>query len=181
MAVLELNHIVIYFPFSFLTPCVCFFYHSIRHGKPCEAVALHNTPRNQTKKLDRTIEITSGTESNFWVGEWGDSIAGVGFIMDLGIISKFNAAMLFPTQLGSYHDGLGGEFLGNPFFTGNAFIQRMQKYIRLIKIVLCRQLNGKSLATARHISFFVRMQRSISATCSFAAELLTTVFPINSS
>ena len=67
-----------------------------------------------------------------------------------------------------------------PFFTGNAFSQRMQKYITLITIVLCRQFNGKSLATARHIYFTVQIQRSISATFSFAAEVLTTVFQIDS-
>ena len=50
------------------------------------------------------------------MGVWGDGIAWVGFIMDLGIIPKFNAAILFPTQLGLYHDGLGGEFLGNSIF-----------------------------------------------------------------
>ena len=75
----------------------------------------------------------------------------------------------------------GGDSWETPFITGNEFSQRMQKYIILITIVLCWQFNGKSHATARHLSFAVRMQRSISATCYFAAEVLTTVFPINSS
>ena len=52
--VLEFDHIVIYFLFRFITPCV-FFNDSIRHGKPREVAALQNTPRNQTKKLDGTI------------------------------------------------------------------------------------------------------------------------------
>ena len=56
------------------------------------------------------------------MGAWGDGIAGVGFIMDLDIIPKFNAAILFPDQLGSYHDGPGGEFLGKSIFHGE-FIQ----------------------------------------------------------
>ena len=93
-----------------------FFYNSIRHGIPREVSDLQNTPRNQTKKLDSTIEITSGIDSDLWVGAWGDGISGVGFIMDLRIIPKFNAAMLFPNQLGSYHNGLGLEFLGNSIF-----------------------------------------------------------------
>ena len=143
MTVLELDQIVIYFPFRFLTPCVYFFDNSIRHGIPHEVAALQNMPRNQTKKLDGTIEIASGTNSDFWVGAWGYGIAGVGFIMDLGIISKFNAEIIFPTHLGSYHDVSGGYFLRNSIFTGNASIQRIQKYIILITIVLCRQLNGK--------------------------------------
>ena len=117
-AVFELDHSVIYFPSRFLTPCVCFLNNSIRHGIPREFAALQNMPRNQTKKLDGTIEITSGTYSDFWVGAWVDGIAGVGFIMDLGIIPKFNAVMLFPTQIGSYHDGSGGEFLGKSIFHG---------------------------------------------------------------
>ena len=73
-----------------------FFDNSIRRGKPCEVVALQNMPRNQTKKLDGTIEITSGADIYCWVGEWGDSIAGVRFIMYLGIIPKFNAEKEFP-------------------------------------------------------------------------------------
>ena len=89
---------------------------SIRHGKPREVAALQNTPRNQTKKLDGTVEITSGTDSNCWVGAWGDCISGVRFIVELVIIPKLNAEMLFTTQLGSYHSGLGGEFLGNFIF-----------------------------------------------------------------
>ena len=138
-----------------------------------------NTPRNQTKKLDGTIEITSGTNINCWLGAWVDGISEVGFIVDLSIIPKFNAVMIFPTQLGSYHDGSEGELLGNSIFTENAFSQIMQKYIILITIVLCRKLNGKSLVTERHLSFIVLMQRSISSACSFAAEVLTTVFPIH--
>ena len=70
------------------------------------------------QKLDGTVEITSGTNSNFWVGTWVDRIAGVGFIVDLSIIPKFNAAINFPTQIGLYHDGLGGELLGNSIFHG---------------------------------------------------------------
>ena len=73
----------------------------IRHGIPREVAALQNTPRNQTKKLDGTIEINSGTDSDCWVGAWGDDISGVEFIMDLGIIPIFNATMLFPTHIGS--------------------------------------------------------------------------------
>ena len=84
----------------------------------CEVAALQNTTRKQTKKLDGNIEITSGTDSNCQVGEWGNRIAGAGFIVDLGIIPKFNAAMLFPNQLGLYHNGLGRELLGNSIFHG---------------------------------------------------------------
>ena len=79
-------------------------------------------PRNQTKKPDCTVEITIGTNNNCWVGAWGDRIAGVKFIVYLSIIHKFNATMLFPTQLGSYHDGSGGEFLEISIFHGE-FIQ----------------------------------------------------------
>ena len=107
-----------YTSFLVFLPHAFFLYNSIRHGKPREVAALQNTPRNKTKKFDGSIEIISVTDSDFWVGVWRDGIAGVGFIVDLGIIPKFNAAMLFPTQLGSYHDGLGREFLGNSIFHG---------------------------------------------------------------
>ena len=119
------------------------------------------------------------TNSNFLVSAWGDCISRIGFIVNLGIIPKFNAEMLFTTQIGFYHDGPGGEFLGKPIFTVYAFSQRMQKYIRFITIILCTQLNGKSLATVWNLSFTVQMQHSISATFYFAAEVLTTVIPIN--
>ena len=115
--VLELNNIFIYLPFRFLTPCVCFFI--IRSGMVNRVNFWCFTIRPIIRqKIDGTIEITSGNDSDFWMGAWGDSIVGVGFIMDLGIIPNFNAAMFFPTQLGSYHNGSGGEFLGNSIFHG---------------------------------------------------------------
>ena len=76
---------------------------------------------------------------------------------------------------------LGEKSWETPFLKENVFIQSIQNYTKSTTINLCRQLNCRSLATDLYLSFTVRMHLSISAKCSFADEVLTTVLSINSS
>ena len=76
---------------------------------------------------------------------------------------------------------LGENSWETPSLTGNACIQRMKKYNRFTTINLCSQSNGRLLSMALPLSFTFRIHLSISATCSFVAEVLKTVLPINES
>ena len=56
---------------------------------------------------------------------------------------------------------IGENSLEIPFFTGNAFIQRMKKYNRFTTINLCSQSNGRSLSTDLPLYFTFKMHLSI--------------------
>ena len=74
-----------------------------------------------------------------------------------------------------------GELLGDKKFDRECIQPKDSNYTIFTTINLCRQLNGRSLGTALHLSFMVLIHLSISKTCCFVAKMLTTVLTINQS
>ena len=90
LSILEVYYVIVYLTLCFLSPHIYSVDNTIRYWEAGKLPTLQDSAGLQTKKIDRNIEVTSGTYCNFLMSAGGECVAGLQIIVDLGIVSKLD-------------------------------------------------------------------------------------------